>query len=86
MKKCFTRAGPEFDDKEDSILIIMKALYGLRSNCRPFCTYFADFIRTAGFVPARYDRDVWMLKIESNDCYDYICTHVDDFKNCGKVY
>jgi len=33
-----------------------------------------------GFVPTRYDRDVWMRLRESDDGYDYICTHVDDFK------
>ena len=84
LEKVFSRAGPEFGDKEDSILIIVKALYGLKSSSRAFRTYFADFIRTAGFIPARYDRDVWMRKRETNDGYDYICTHVDDFKIVAK--
>ena len=49
LEKVFPRAGPEFGDKEDSIVIIIKALYGLKSSSRAFRTYFADFIRTAVF-------------------------------------
>jgi hypothetical protein len=29
----------------------------------------------------QYDRDVWMQLHEMKDGYDYICTHVDDFKS-----
>ena len=32
------------------------------------------------FKSSRYDRDVWMIKCPSGNGYDYICTHVDDFK------
>ena len=40
----------------------------------------ADFLRSLGFSATRYDRDVWMRAREEGDGYDYICTHVDDFK------
>ena len=33
-----------------------------------------------GFCSARYNRDVWMWMREDRTGYDYICTHVDDFK------
>ena len=44
----------------------------------------ADFLRTQGFIPARFDRDLWMRMRNSSDGYDYICTHVDDFKVVAK--
>ena len=45
---------------------------------------FADFLRTLGFVPTRYDRDVWMRLRDTKDGFDYIYTHVDDFKVVAK--
>ncbi|KAI2489419.1 Reverse transcriptase (RNA-dependent DNA polymerase) [Fragilaria crotonensis] len=61
-------------------MIFKKALYGLRSSSRAFRAHFADFLRSLGFSATRYDRDVWMREREAKDGYDYICTHVDDFK------
>ena len=33
-----------------------------------------------GFRSVCYDRDIWMQMCEDGTGYDYICTHVDDFK------
>jgi hypothetical protein len=85
LEKVYSRAGPEFGDREDSVLILVKALYGLRSSSRAFRRHFADFLRSLGFRPTRYDRDVWMRLREEHDGYDYICTHVDDFKIVARV-
>jgi len=41
-------------------------------------------MRTIGFHASRYDRDVWMRLREEQDGYDYLCTHVDDFKVVAK--
>ena len=80
MEKIYSVAGPEFGDREGSILVLKKALYGLRSSSRAFRAHFADFLRSLGFFASRYDRDVWMREREELDGYDYVCTHVDDFK------
>ncbi|KAI2510964.1 Reverse transcriptase (RNA-dependent DNA polymerase) [Fragilaria crotonensis] len=80
LEKIYSRAGPEFGEREGSILILKKALYGLRSSSRAFRAHFADFLRAMGFSASRYDRDVWMREREEHDGYDYVCTHVDDFK------
>lgn len=79
-EKVYTRCGPAFGDKEGCIALIIRALYGLTTSAERFRTLLADFIRSLGFVPTRYDRDVWMRLREARDGYDYICTHVDDFK------
>jgi hypothetical protein len=80
MEKIYSRAGPEFDEREGAVLVLKKALYGLRSSSRAFRAHFADFLRGMGFSASRYDRDVWMRRREHDGGYDYICTHVDDFK------
>ena len=84
LEKVYSRAGPEFGDKEGCILLIQKALYGFRSSSQAFRAHFAEFLRSMGFVPTRYDRDVWMRLRDDGGGYDYICTHVDDFKIVAK--
>jgi hypothetical protein len=37
-----------------------------------------------GFIASRYDQDVWFHVCEDKSGYDYICTHVDDFKIIAK--
>ena len=80
LEKVYSRAGPEFGDCHDSIMVLAKALYGLRSSSRAFCGHFADFLHSLGFCSTCYDHDVWMRMHEDGTGYDYICTHMDDFK------
>ena len=39
-----------------------------------------DFLHLIGSKLSRYDRDVWMRLRDIKCGYDYICTHVDNFK------
>jgi hypothetical protein len=84
MENIYSRATPEFGERSEAIVILNKALYGLRTSSRAFRKTFADFLRTIGFFPTRYDRDVWMRPRDTMDGYDYIGTHVDDFKVAAK--
>lgn len=79
-EKIFTKCGSEFGDRAGSIAIIVRALYGITTSAERFRTKFGDFIRSMGFEFSRFDRDVWMRLRDARDGYDYICTHVDDFK------
>ena len=88
-EKVWTSCGPEFGDMQGSKAVIIRALYGLTTSAERYRTLFADFLRGLGFNPTRFDRDVWMRKREAPDGssysgYDYICTHVDDFKIVAK--
>ena len=84
-EKVYARAGKEFGEAlEGSIIIIRKALYGLRTSSERWYAHFADSLRGIGFTPTRYDNDVWIRLNEDGDCYDYVCTHVDDFMIVGK--
>jgi hypothetical protein len=84
-EKIYTRCSSEFGDRAGCIAIIVRALYGLTTSAERFRTLFADFIRSLGFTPTRFDRDVWMRMREAKDGFDYICTHVDDFKVAAKT-
>jgi hypothetical protein len=80
LEKVYSIAGPEFGECEDSVILLIKALYGLRSSSRAFRAHFADFLCQLGFFPTQNDKDMWMHLREEADGYDYICSHVDDFK------
>ena len=77
-EKCHVECGPEFGFKAGLIAIIRKAVYGLMTSAERFHTLFAYFLRSLGFIPTRFDQDVWMGLREEEDGYDYVCTHVDD--------
>ena len=78
-EKIYCTAGLEFGDKFGRTVIIKKALYGLKSSANAWYGMLSDFIRALGFLPTRYNEDIWIRQRETKDGYDYICTHVDDF-------
>jgi hypothetical protein len=75
-EKVYFVAGPEFGQLEGHTLIIVKALYGLRTSGARFHDRLVDTIRAMNFFPCKADQDVWL-----RDCgthYEYICVYVDD--------
>jgi hypothetical protein len=76
-EKVYIIAGPEFgSERQGCVLIIIKALYGLRTSGARFHEKFADTLMSMGFTPCYADPDVWL-----KDClthYEYICVYVDD--------
>ncbi len=75
-EKIFFIAGPEFSDQEGEIMIVHKALYGLKSSGRRYHDYMFDTMIEMGFSPCQADADVWMR--DAGDCYEYVCIYVDD--------
>jgi hypothetical protein len=74
-KVCFI-AGPEFRELEGHTIVIIKALYGLRTSGARWHEKLADTLYDMGFTPCKSDPDVWM-----KDCglhYEYVCVYVDD--------
>ena len=69
-------AGPEFRERQGHTLIIIQALYGLRSSGARFHEKLADSLRMEGFQPSLADPDLWYR--DAGDCYEYICVYVDD--------
>ena len=80
-EKIWCRAGPEFGDKQGKIMIIVRALYGLKSSGAAFRSLLAEKIYEDGFRPSKADGDVWLrpaVKANGKKYYEYILTYVDD--------
>ena len=75
-EKLYIVAGPEFGEMEGHILIVYKALYGLRSSGARWAERLADSIRAQGYVSSYADPAIWMR--EQDDHWEYICVWVDD--------
>ncbi len=81
-EKVFFIAGPEFGELAGRKMIIVKALYGLKSSGLRFGEFLHDILRDMGFTPSRAERDVWMRR--NGDTYEYVATYVDDLLLCSK--
>ena len=79
--KCGLEFGPEMEGR---IAIVDKGLYGLKSSGNRWHANFAQTLYGMGFIPSRYDQDVWLRKREDESGYDYISTYVDDFMITAK--
>ena len=80
-EKIWTRAGPEFGSESGTILLIRKALYGLKSSGAAFRAHLAETLYDIGFVPTRADPDVWRrpaTKEDGFEYYEYVLCYVDD--------
>ena len=81
-KKVYSVAEPEWGQTlGDATLIIKKAFYRLRTSIERWHAHFSNTLRAMEFITTRFDRDVWIKLGPDETGYDYICTHVDDFKN-----
>ena len=82
-KVCFV-AGPSFAQYglENHLLIIDKALYGLRNSGACYHAKWADSMNNFGFFPSRADPDVWMR--DKGDHYEYVVVYVDNLLYAGK--
>ena len=81
-EKVYIIAGPEFGALEGHLLIIYKALYGLRSSGLRWHERMADVLRDLGFFPSLSDGDIWMRR--NGDIYEYIAVYVDDLAIAAK--
>jgi hypothetical protein len=75
-EKVYFIAGPEFGPLEGHIMIIVKALYGLRTSGARWHDRFADVLRDMGFVPSKAEPDIWMRR--HGEVYEYVAVYVDD--------
>jgi len=59
-EKLYIVAGPEFGELEGHVLLIIKALYGLKTSGARWHERLAAVLREMKFVPCKSDPDVWM--------------------------
>ena len=84
-EKIYTIAGPEFrvvaPELEGCVLLIVRALYGLKSSSAAWRNEFAGKLKEMGFVPTKGDNDVYlrpMVKGTGERYYELVLVYVDD--------
>ena len=75
-EKVCINAGSEFGALSGHLLIIHKALYGLRSSGKEFGDLLAHCLKELGFEQSRAESEIFMR--ESDGKYEYVATYVDD--------
>ena len=82
-EKVYIIAGPEFGEREGHVLLISRALYGLKSSGLRWHERLADVLRSMGFFPSRAENDIWMR--DKGDHYEYVAVYVDDLAIASKA-
>ena len=80
-EKIWTIAGPEFGDEQGKIMLVVRALYGLKSSGAAFRSFLAERLYQMEYVPSQADHDVWMrpaVKPDGFEYYEYVIVYVDD--------
>ena len=81
-EKVYTKAGPEFGPSDcGKTMLIVRALYGLKSSGAAFRSSLADHLWDIGYRSSKADNDVWMrpaVKDNGFKYWEYILCYVDD--------
>jgi hypothetical protein len=80
-EKIWVRAGPEFGSDQGAIMIVVRALYGLKSSGAAFRSMLATRLHEIGYKPTKADPDVWLrpaCKSDGFEYYEYVLVYVDD--------
>ena len=75
-EKLYILAGPEFEELQGYILVIHKALNGLKSSGLRWSQRIHDIMSQLKFRPCKTDPCVWLR--EMRDKYKYMAMYVDD--------
>jgi hypothetical protein len=80
-EKCWFKAGSEFGIHKGKRIVIVRALYGLKSSGAAWRAHMAQTMTDLGFTPCQADPDVWMKKAVK-PCgfayWEYVLIYVDD--------
>jgi hypothetical protein len=77
-EKVYILAGPEFGELEGHILIVFKALYGLRSSGLRWYERFSRVMKAEGFTSCKLEPEIWMRSSTDATKYEYVAVYVDD--------
>ena len=80
-EKIWTIAGPEFGSESGKIMLVVRALYGLKSSGAAFRALLAEVLHDMGYRPSYADPDVWMrpgIKPCGFEYWEYVLCYVDD--------
>jgi hypothetical protein len=74
-------AGHEFGSDEGKIMIVVRALYGLKSAGATFRAFLGEYLYDMGFRSSQADPDVRLRparKASGESYYEYVLCYVDD--------
>ena len=77
-EKLYVVAGPGFEELEGHILVIYKALYGLKRSGLRLTQKIHDIMLDMGFSPCKADPCVWPRKEKCATKYEYVAIYVND--------
>jgi hypothetical protein len=63
------------------VIVIIRALYGLKSSGARWREHMAQTLRNAGFTSCKADPDIWLrpaIKDDGTKIYEYVLCYVDD--------
>ena len=75
-EKVYIIAGPEFGPLQGRILIIVRALYGLRTSAAVFWAHLSVTLQQLGYKQSKADPNLWFRLHDGR--YEYLATYVDD--------
>jgi Reverse transcriptase (RNA-dependent DNA polymerase) len=80
-EKIWVDAGPEFGSDEGKVMIVKKALYGLKSSGFSWKKMLTQNLEDMGYKSSIADPDVFIrlaLKPDGTEYYEFLLTYVDD--------
>ena len=80
-ERIYTKAGKEFGSNYGKRVIIVRALYGLKSSGAQWRAHMSKTLRDLGFVSSLADPDVWLRaakKADGSEYYEYALVYTDD--------
>lgn len=80
-EKVWFRAGEEWGDNAGKPVLIVRALYGLKSSGQAWRTFLSETLRKLGFSSCLADPDIWYkpaVKPDGTEYYCYLLVYVDD--------
>ena len=87
-EKIWSTAGPEFGEHQGTVVLIVRALYGLKSSGAAWRSHFAQSLRDLGYESfVGGDPDVWQkpgVKPNGETYYEYIVVYIDDLLVIGQ--
>ena len=80
-EKIWTRAGPEFSADEGEIMIVVRALYILKSSGATFRDLLAGVLHDLEYKPTKADPNVYLRPVVKSNrfkYYEYVLYYVND--------
>jgi hypothetical protein len=80
-EKIWFRSGIECGEHKGKVMIVTRALYGLKSSGAVWRSMFAESLRKMGWIPTRVDSDVYRrrgVKPSGENYWELLLVYVDD--------